>query len=139
MTSTYTINSIIPSNSTVTLTGSSGAYLTAGTGVTTSTHWTTPPQHFNSNGMPVMTIPHDKQEVVIEKAATLDVKGNVRINGLDLEERLKTIERVLAIPERDATMEAKYPSLKKKFDDYINSLEKYRTFERIKGDDNGTT
>jgi len=67
--------------------------------------------------------------------ASLDVKGKVVINGLDLEERLKTIERVLAIPERDATMEAKYPSLKKKFDDYINTLEKYKTWERIKGDD----
>jgi len=65
---------------------------------------------------------------------TLEVKGNVVINGLDLEERLKTIEKVLAIPQRDATMEAKYPSLKKKFDDYINALEKYKTFERIKGD-----
>jgi hypothetical protein len=37
------------------------------------------------------------------------------------------------IPERDATMEAKYPILKKKFDEYINTLEKYKTFERIKG------
>lgn len=68
--------------------------------------------------------------------ASLEVKGKVVINGLDLEERLKTIEKVLAIPERDATMEAKYPSLKKKFDEYINALEKYRTFERIKGTDN---
>jgi hypothetical protein len=71
----------------------------------------------------------------LEKDSTLNVKGNVVINGIDLEERLKTIERVLAIPERDAIIEAKYPSLKKKFDEYINSLEKYRTFERIKGND----
>ena len=40
------------------------------------------------------------------------------------------------IPERDAIMEAKYPSLKKKYDEYINALEKYRTFERIKGTEN---
>ena len=65
--------------------------------------------------------------------ATMEVKGTVVINGLDLEERLKTIEKVLCIPERDATMEAKYPSLKKKFDEYITALEKYKTFERIKG------
>lgn len=83
-----------------------------------------------------MTIPYGEEKVVLEKGAALEVKGSVVINGLDLEERLKTIERVLAIPERDATMEAKYPSLKKKFDDYINSLEKYRTFERLKGTDN---
>ncbi len=82
-----------------------------------------------------MTIPHGEDKVVLEKGAALEVKGSVVINGFDLEERLKTIERVLAIPERDATIEAKYPSLKKKFDEYINSLEKYRTFERIKGED----
>jgi hypothetical protein len=70
---------------------------------------------------------------VIGDPASLEVKGKVVINGLDLEERLKTIEKVLMIPERDATMEARYPSLKKKFDEYINALEKYKTFERVKG------
>jgi len=86
-----------------------------------------------------MTIPHGEEKVVLEKSATLEVKGNVVINGIDLEERLKTIEKVLLIPERDAIMEAKYPSLKKKYDEYINLLGKYRTFEAIKGEDNGTT
>jgi hypothetical protein len=68
--------------------------------------------------------------------ASLEVKGNVVINGLDLEERLKIIEKVLMIPERDAKMEAKYPSLKTTFDDYIRKLEKYRTFEALKGENN---
>lgn len=86
-----------------------------------------------------MVIPHGSKTVEITESATLEVKGNVKINGIDLEERLKTIERVLMIPERDAIMEAKYPSLKKKYDEYINALEKYKTFERIKGDSNGTT
>lgn len=100
------------------------------------TSWTNVPNNFvSNNGQPIMTVPHGEQTVVLEKSATLDVKGTVVINGIDLEERLKTIERVLAIPERDATMEAKYPSLKKKFDEYINTLEKYRTFERVKGND----
>ena len=66
--------------------------------------------------------------------ASLTVKGKVMINGQDLEERLKTIEKVLMIPERDVTMEAKYPSLKKKFDEYIKELAKYRTWDAIKGD-----
>lgn len=82
-----------------------------------------------------MTIPHGEEKVILAESATLEVNGSVKINGIDLEERLKIIERLLTIPERDATMEAKYPSLKKKFDDYINTLEKYRTFERLKGDD----
>jgi hypothetical protein len=77
---------------------------------------------------PVLTINGDK--------TSLDVKGKLIINGLDLEERLNVIEKVLMIPERDATMEARYPSLKKKFDEYINTLEKYRTFERIRGTEN---
>jgi hypothetical protein len=68
--------------------------------------------------------------------ASLEVKGKVIVNGQDLEERLKTIERVLMIPERDPAMEAKYPSLKKKYDEYINSLSKYRMWENIKGQEN---
>ena len=120
------------------LNGLNSYTMATSTGGTTS--WNPPPNNFvSNNGQPIMTVPHGEQTVVLEKSATLDVKGTVVINGVDLEERLKIIERVLAIPERDATMEAKYPSLKKKFDDYINSLEKYRTFERIKGDDDGTT
>lgn len=68
--------------------------------------------------------------------ASLEVKGKVVINGLDLEERLKTIEKVLMIPERDAKIEAKYPSLKKKYEEYITSLSKYRMWENIKGNEN---
>jgi hypothetical protein len=83
----------------------------------------------------VLTIPNGENKVILEKSATLDVKGNVKINGIDLEERLKTIERVLMIPERDAIMEAKYPSLKKKYDEYIKQLEKYRMWESIKGEE----
>lgn len=118
----------------------SNQVLTVANGTTSTLSWAPQPQNFvSNNGQPIMTIPHGEQKVVLEEAATLEVKGNVKINGIDLEERLKTIERVLAIPERDAIMEAKYPSLKKKFDEYINTLEKYRTFERIKGNDSGTT
>jgi hypothetical protein len=70
---------------------------------------------------------------------TIEVKGNMVINGRDLEERLETIEKVLQIPERDVILEKKHPKLKKLYDEYINALGKYRTFEAIKGDDNGTT
>jgi hypothetical protein len=66
----------------------------------------------------------------------LEVKGRMVINGRDLEERLETIEKVLCIPERDVKLEKKHPKLKKLYDDYINALGKYRTFEAIKGDDN---
>ena len=119
----------------------SSAYATSGATLTASTNgsysWTQPsPTMFkSSNNNTVLSIPTGEDKVVLEESATLDVKGTVKINGVDLSERLSVIERVLGIPERDAKMEAKYPSLKKKFDDYVNTLEKYRTFERIKGDD----
>lgn len=69
----------------------------------------------------------------------LEVKGRIVLNGQDLEERLTTIEQVLQIPERDVILERKHPKLKKMYDEYIQALGKYRTFERIKGEDDGTT
>lgn len=62
----------------------------------------------------------------------LSVKGTVTINGRDLEQRLETIEKVLGIPERDTELEEKYPKLKKMYDDYINELSKYRTWDALK-------
>lgn len=129
MTTTYTIGNLTNSSNTITITGSgsSGSGYTIGTGTTTvPLTWTTTGTGTNWVS-PVLTVQ--------EAPAGLEVKGKVTINGLDLEERLKTIERVLMIPERDVTMEAKYPSLKKKYDEYIKALEKYRMWDAIKGDD----
>ena len=67
--------------------------------------------------------------------AELEVKGRMVINGVDLEERLNTIERVLTIPERDVKLEKKHPKLKKLYDEYIQALGKYRTWEAIKGEE----
>ena len=107
-----------------------------GAGITSSTTWATPNTHFNStNPKPVMTIPHGEEKVVIEKEAALEVKGSVVINGVDLDERLKTIERVLAIPERDVILERKHPKLKEMYEEYINALAKYRTWESLKGEE----
>jgi hypothetical protein len=126
MSLTYKINTTLPNNYSTVFNGAT---------ITNATTYTAPTAYFNSsNNKPIMSIPNGEDKVVLEKDATLDVKGIVRINGVNLEERLRTIERVLAIPERDAAMEAKYPSLKKKFDEYINTLEKYRTFDRLKGE-----
>jgi vancomycin resistance protein YoaR len=67
--------------------------------------------------------------------AELEVKGRMVLNGRDLEERLDTIEKVLAIPERDVKLEKKHPKLKKLYDEYIHALAKYRTWEAIKGEE----
>jgi hypothetical protein len=98
--------------------GSSGQFLTTG-----------------SNGTSWTTNPYDTVLTAKNSPPELEVKGRVVINGLDLEERLNTIERVLTIPERDVKLEKKHPKLKKLYDDYINALGKYRTFEAIKGED----
>jgi hypothetical protein len=82
-----------------------------------------------------MTVPNGKDEIVLEKDATLTVKGKVVINGKDLEERLDIIEKVLQIPERDVILEKKHPKLKKLYDEYIKELSKYRMWETIKGDE----
>lgn len=116
----------------------SGQFLTTGIN---GTSWTSPTTtQFNStNGKTIMSIPNGKDEVILEKDATLTVKGKVVINDRDLEERLTTIEKLLQIPERDVILEKKHPKLKKLYDEYIAALGKYRTFEAIKGDENGTT
>ena len=115
-------------NITITGGGSGGSgqiYTTNGTG---TTNWATTSSPYDT----VMKISQTSP-------ATLEVKGNMVINGIDLEERLKTIEQVLTIPERDVKLEAKHPKLKKLYDEYIHALAKYRTFEAIKGEENGTT
>lgn len=88
-----------------------------------------------SGGVSVMTIPSSGDKVIIDKKAALEVKGKLVVNGRDMEERLSTIEKVLQIPERDVKLEAKYPKLKKMYQDYIDALGKYRTFEAIKNED----
>jgi hypothetical protein len=105
----------------------SGQFLTSGSNGTT---WTTGTNSINTN--PAITVKGTNP-------AELEVKGRMVINGRDLEERLDTIEKVLQIPERDVKLEKKHPKLKKLYDEYIHALGKYRTFEAIKGDDNGTT
>ena len=105
-------------------TGSAGAFLTS-TG-SNGTAWTTGTSTTTANE--TLRINHTNPP-------ELEVKGRMVINGRDLEERLDTIEKVLQIPERDVKLEKKHPKLKKLYDDYINALGKYRTFQAIKGED----
>jgi hypothetical protein len=65
----------------------------------------------------------------------LEVNGKMTLNGRDMEERLRNIEKVLLIPERDVKLENKHPKLKKLYDEYMAALGKYRTFESLKGDE----
>lgn len=101
-----------------------GQFLTSGG--SNGTSWTT-------HTLPATS--YDSVMVVSGDPASLDVKGRMVLNGKDLEERLDTIEKVLQIPERDVKLEKKHPKLKKLYDQYIHELEKYRTWDRIKGEE----
>lgn len=122
------VTSTIPINNGTT----NSIYVTGGVSGTTT--WApTPNTNFtNSNGTAVMSIPHGEQKVVIDENAALEVKGRMVINGIDLEERLSTIENVLNIPTRDATMEEKYEKLRSLSNQYKQALEEYKTWERLK-------
>ena len=87
-----------------------------------------------SNGTSWNNFVGDNVLVAKNNPAELEVKGRMVLNGRDLEERLDTIEKVLMIPERDVKLEQSYPLLKQKYEDYINTLSKYRMWESIKGD-----
>ena len=103
-----------------TTTGTAGQFLTSGSN---GTSWN------NSTSIA------DNVMIARNNPAELEVKGRMVINGVDLEERLDTIEKVLRIPERDVKLEKKHPKLKKLYDQYIHELEKYRTWDRIKGEE----
>jgi hypothetical protein len=81
------------------------------------------------------TVPNEALRINQTNPPSIEVKGNMVINGIDLEERLNTIEKVLQIPERDVKLEKKHPKLKKLYNEYVAALGKYRTFEAIKGDE----
>jgi hypothetical protein len=120
-----------------------GGAIAGAVGASTSLNYPTSNQILTSTGMNGTSWSNANlpETLLVAKnnPPTLEVKGNMVINGRDLEERLDTIEKVLQIPERDVILEKKHPKLKKLYDEYINALGKYRTFEAIKGDDNGTT
>jgi len=100
--------------------GSSGQFLTSGSNGTSWTNSTTIADN-------ILVAKHNPPE--------LEVKGRMVLNGVDLEERLNTIEKVLHIPERDVILEKKHPKLKKLYDEYIKELSKYRMWQAIKGDE----
>ena len=151
MTNTYTINptvntinSILPGSTvggTVTIGGSGSASnitLNGGSHIYTTATSGSAGQIYTTNGSGntfAWSNPNDNVMIVKQNPAELEVKGRMVLNGLDLEERLKNIEKILMIPERDVILEKKYPKLKKLHDEYIAALGKYRTFEAIKGKD----
>jgi hypothetical protein len=140
MTNTYTTRNLANNTVTLTGTGSSGSGYTVATGIGINTvSPLTVGQVYTTNSTSNLNWANSASEVMKINQTdppTLEVKGNMVINGVDLEERLTNIEKVLCIPERDVILESKHPKLKQMYDDYIKALAKYRTWEAIKGNDN---
>ena len=89
------------------------------------------PSVTGNNGA-VMSVPHGENTVRIEKTATLDIQGRVKINGEWLDDRLGRIELMLHIPTRDVIMEEKYSKLKNLWEQYTTALEQYKTWKTLK-------
>ena len=144
MTHTYTINNTTANTGTITF-GSAGGLTNQPLGkVTISSGGAGSASTFGGAGQIYTTTgtngvtwanPNDNVMILKQTPPELEVKGRMVINGVDLEERLNTIEKVLQIPERDVKLEKKHPKLKKLYDEYIAALGKYRTFDAIKGDE----
>jgi hypothetical protein len=140
MTHTYTIGNLTNNNSVQVSssgTGASGSSYTVTSNIVGSPGTSTVGQIYTTGISTGYTLnnPNDSVMIVKQDPAMLEVKGNLVINGIDLEERLKKIEQVLTIPERDVKLERKHPKLKKMYDDYIKALAKYRTWDAIKGEE----
>ena len=116
-TNTITLTNTSNGTNPITIGAAGSTFYTSGT----NSNWSINPNPLE----PILTMNPDK--------TVLEVKGKMVLNGLDLEERLNTIEKVLMIPERDVIVEQKHPKLKKLYDEYIAALGKYRTFDTIKG------
>jgi hypothetical protein len=135
MTHTCTTGNLANSTVTLTGTGSSGSGYTIATGITSPL---TIGQVYTT-GTSSVNLTNSASEVMKISQTdppSLEVTGQMVINGRDLEERLSTIEKVLQIPEKDVILESKHPKLKQMYDDYIKALAKYRTWEAIKGNSN---
>jgi hypothetical protein len=129
-----TVNSKV--SAPVNITGASNSYPGYGAvpPYTYTTTTTNSGQVYTTNGTSGLNWANPNENVMIVKnsPAELEVKGRMVLNGRDVEERLETIEKVLMIPERDVILEKNYPLLKQKYEDYINTLSKYRMWDELK-------
>ena len=128
MTTSSNLTYTIPVNSGSTsqiYVGSGGG---GGGGVTTA--------YSNSINNTVTKLVNNKGTAVMEIPASEDpsvkINGKINWNGMDLEERLSTIEKTLNIPTRDIIMEEKYAKLRDLSNQYKQALEEYKTWERLK-------
>jgi len=61
------------------------------------------------------------------------IDGDFKVNGRDILKEIDDMRDMLLLLKRDVDMEAKYPKLKELKEEYKRALEKYKTFEAVKG------
>jgi hypothetical protein len=82
--------------------------------------------YVSTTGIGDFTFQNRSNDVVID--------GELKVNGRDILKEIDDMRDVLLLLRRDVDMEAKYPKLKELKEEYERALEKYKTFEAVKGD-----
>ena len=63
----------------------------------------------------------------------LQVTGSLKVDGVDVMQSIKDMQRVLGVVGRDLEKEEKYKGLKRAAKEYERELEQIETFEALKG------
>lgn len=62
----------------------------------------------------------------------VDIQGSLKVDGVDVMQSIKDMQRVLGVVSRDIEKEEKYAGLKRAAEAYERELAKIETFEAIK-------
>ena len=62
----------------------------------------------------------------------LEVEGELKVDGVDVMQSIKDLQRVLGVVSRDLEKEEKYKGLKRAAEAYERELAKIETFETLK-------
>ena len=65
-------------------------------------------------------------------SGNVDIQGSLKVDGVDVMQSIKDMQRVLGVVSRDIEKEEKYAGLKRAAEAYERELEKIETFETLK-------
>jgi hypothetical protein len=68
-----------------------------------------------------------------ENSTEVYIEGPLNVQGRNVLEELDEMRDILLLLRRDVDMEKKYPRLKELKEEYERTLEKYKTFESLRG------
>lgn len=64
--------------------------------------------------------------------SNVDIQGSLKVDGVDVMQSIKDMQRVLGVVSRDLEKEEKYAGLKRAAEAYERELAKLETFETLK-------